>query len=67
MISIFIQLIQHEQYYLIILIIDLKAETLLKGRPWHLRFPMNFVKFLETPFFIGHIRVTAFGLSFANP
>ena len=30
--------------------------TLLKKRLWRRCFPMNFVKFLRTPFLIGHLR-----------
>ena len=30
--------------------------TLLKNRPWHRCFPVNFEKYLRTPFFIGHLR-----------
>ena len=33
----------------------LGAETLLKKRLWHRCFPVNFVKFLRTPFFIEHL------------
>ena len=29
--------------------------TLLKKRLWHRRFPVNFAKFLRTPFFIEHL------------
>ena len=29
----------------------LRPATLLKKRPWHRWFPVNFVKFLRTPFF----------------
>ena len=32
----------------------LRAATLLKKRLWHMCFPVNFVKFLRTPFFIKH-------------
>ena len=60
-------IIQHEQYYLIILLIGLKTATLLKKRLWQRCFPVNFVKFLGATFFIGHIRETYFGLSFVNP
>ena len=31
----------------------LRPATLLKKRLWHKCFPVNFVKFLRTPFFIG--------------
>ena len=30
-------------------------ETLLKKRLWHRYFPVDFVKFLRTPFFIEHL------------
>ena len=46
-----------------ILLTGLKAATLLKKRPWQRCFP---VKFLGTTFFLEHIQVTAFGLSFVN-
>ena len=67
MVSISINLIQHEQYYLIILLISLKVETLLNKRLWQRGFPVNFAKFLGTTFFIEQIQATAFGLSFVNP
>ena len=68
MVSILINIIQHEQYYLIILLIGLKAATLLKKRLWHRCFPVNLVKFLGTTFYIElFIWATAFGLSFVNP
>ena len=50
MVSVLINIIQHEQYYLIILLIDPEAETLIKKRLWHRCFPMNFAKFLGTTF-----------------
>ena len=34
----------------------LKPETLLKNRPWHKWFPINFMKFLRTTFFTEHLR-----------
>ena len=34
---------------------DPRPATLLKKRLWHRCFPMNFVKFLRTPFFIEHL------------
>ena len=34
----------------------LKPETLLKKRLWHRCFPVNFVKFLRTPFLTKHLR-----------
>ena len=33
----------------------LKPATLLKKRLWHRCFPVNFVKFLRTPFFTEHL------------
>ena len=33
----------------------LRPATLLKMRLWHRCFPVNFVKFLRTPFFIEHL------------
>ena len=35
---------------------DLKPITLLKKRLWHRCFPVNFAKFLRTPFLTEHIR-----------
>ena len=32
-----------------------RPTTLLKKRPWHWCFPLNFVKFLRTPFYIEHL------------
>ena len=32
----------------------LNPATLLKKRPWHMYFPVNFVKFLRTSFFTVH-------------
>ena len=67
MVSILINMTQHEKYYLIILLIGLRAATLLKKRLWYC-FPVNFVKFLGTTFHVElFIWVTAFGLSFVNP
>ena len=37
----------------------LRRATLLKKRPWHRSFPMNFAKFLRTPFHIEHLWTTA--------
>ena len=34
--------------------------NLLKKRLWHRYFPVNFVKFLRTPFLTEHLRMTAF-------
>ena len=50
MVSILINILQHEQHYLIILLIDLKAATLLKKRLGHRGFPLSLVKFLGTTF-----------------
>ena len=33
-----------------------RPATLLKKRLWHRYFPVNFEKFLRTPFFIEHLR-----------
>ena len=33
----------------------IRPATLLKKRPWHRFFPVNFVKFLRTHFFIEHL------------
>ena len=33
----------------------LRPATLLKKRLWHRCFPVNFAKFLRTPFFIEHL------------
>ena len=67
MVSILINIIQHEQHYLIILLISPKAATLLNKRLWCRCFPVNFAKLLGTTFFIEQIWATAFGLSFTNP
>ena len=37
----------------------LRPATLLKKRFWHRCFPVNFVKFLRTPFFTEHLWATA--------
>ena len=34
----------------------LRSATLLKKRPWHMCFPVNFAKFLRTPFLTDHLR-----------
>ena len=65
MIPILISIIEHEQYYLIILLIGLKAATLLKKRFWHM-FSCEFCEISRNNFFREQIRVTAFGLSFVN-
>ena len=33
----------------------IRPAILLKNRPWHRYFPMDFLKFLRTPFFIEHL------------
>ena len=35
---------------------SLRPATLLRKRPWHRGFPVNFAKFLRTLFFIEHFR-----------
>ena len=50
MVSIVNNIIRYEQYYLIILLIGLKAATLLKKRLWHRCFHVNFAKFLGKTF-----------------
>ena len=69
MVSILINIIQHEEYYLIILLVGRKTTTLLKKRLWDRRSPVNFVQLLGTTFLIENTRATAFafGLSFVNP
>ena len=45
----------------------LRTATLLKKRLWHRCFPVNFVKFLRTPFIIEHLwwlLLTCAGVSF---
>ena len=39
--------------------LGLRPATLLKKRLWHKCFPVNFAKFLRTPFFTEHLLVTA--------
>ena len=56
MVSILINIKQHEQYYLIIPLIGLKTATLFKKRFWQKCFPVNFAKFIGTSFFIEHIQ-----------
>ena len=34
---------------------ELKSAPLLKKRLWHRCFPVNFVKYLRTPFLTGHL------------
>ena len=38
-----------------LLVADLRPATLLKKRRWHRCFPMNFAKFLRTPFLTEHL------------
>ena len=66
MVSILINIIQHELNYLIILLIGLKAATLFKNRFRHM-FSCEFCEISRNNFFIEHIWATAFGLSFVNP
>ena len=54
MVSVLINVIQHEQHYLIILLIGLKTETLIKKRLWNRCFPKMFAKFLGTTFYRTH-------------
>ena len=66
MLLILINMVQHEQYYLIILLIGLKASTLLTKT----LAPMLFCKFSKISrdnLFVEHIWATPFGLSFVNP
>ena len=64
--QILINIIQHEQYYLIILIIGLKAATFLKETLAQMFF-YEFWEISANNFFIEYIRATAFGLSCGNP
>ena len=41
--------------YLSLFIANMRPATLLKRRPWHRCFPVNFEKFLRTPFFTEHL------------
>ena len=43
-----------------------KVSTLLKKRLWHRYFPVNFVKFLRTPFLKEHLWATASEISSKN-
>ena len=63
MVSIHINIIQHEKCYLIVLLISLKAATLLKSADVF----CEFSEISRNNFFIEHIWATAFGLSFVNP
>ena len=40
-------------------VVGLRRATLLKKRLWHRWFPVNFAKFLRTPFFAEHLLTTA--------
>ena len=53
-VSFLINILQHEQYYLIIILIGLKAANSLKKRLWHRCFSVNFGKFLGTTFYRTH-------------
>ena len=66
MVSTLINMIQHVQYYLIILLIDLKAATLLEETLAQ-TFSCEFCKISRNNVFIEHICATAFRLTFANP
>ena len=66
MVSSLANIIQHEQHYLVTLLIDLKAATLLNKGPGTC-FPVNFCKISRNNFFYRTHLGTAFGLSFANP
>ena len=44
-----------------------QACNLLKGRLWHRCFPVNFAKFLRTPFLIKHLRWLLLTLILINP
>ena len=37
-------------------VVGLRPATILKKRPWHRRFSVNFAKFLIAPIFIEHLR-----------
>ena len=37
-------------------VVDLRPATLLKKSLWHRCFPVNFAKFIRTPFFTEHLR-----------
>ena len=58
MVSIFISVIQHEQYYLIILLIGLKVVTVLKE---------SLAQMFSWDIFFRTHSATAFGLSLVNP
>ena len=45
-----------KKMFLEIVLRCLKPATLLKKRHWHRCFPVNFAKFLRTPFLTEHLR-----------
>ena len=47
--------------YFLIKLQSSRLPILLKKRLWHRCFPVNFVKFLRTPFFTEHLWATASG------
>ena len=67
MVSILISKIQHEQCYLIILLIVLKAATLFKKETLAQMLSCEFCEISRNNIFIEHTQATAFGLSFVNP
>ena len=67
MVSVHINMIQHEQYCLIILVIGLKVATVLKKETLTQMFSSEFCEISRNNFFIEHIGATDFGLSFVNP
>ena len=52
--TLFIYLVKYCKYCKIFKLC-LRPETLFKRGPWHRCFPMNFVKFLKTPFLTEHL------------
>ena len=44
----------------------MRPATLLKKRPWHRCFPVNFAKFLRTPFLTEHLQWLALNLRSSN-
>ena len=54
--KVFLEISQKEEGHLSIKIASLRPSTLLKKRLWHRCFPVNFVKFLRTPFLTQHLR-----------
>ena len=47
-------------------VVGLRPATLLKRRLWHRCFPVNFVKFRRTPFFIEHLWRLLLSLKISN-